>query len=107
MVKHTQTIRRQKPSVFDHFVNLARKGLTYDIVEGSQALILLCWTDSIYNLEELSNILGALSSHFYNGIYFLQFYFFNFHSLELPLCYANFYCLSLVRLIFLEDLAGS
>ena len=31
MVKHTQTIRRQKPtnclSVFDHFVDLARKGL--------------------------------------------------------------------------------
>ena len=33
MVKHTQTIRRQKPtncfSVFDHFVVLALKGLTY------------------------------------------------------------------------------
>ena len=31
MVKHTQTIRRQQPtnclSVFDHFVNLALKGL--------------------------------------------------------------------------------
>ena len=31
MVKHTQTIRRQKPtnclSVFDHFVGLVRKGL--------------------------------------------------------------------------------
>ena len=32
MVKHTQTVRRQKPtnclSVFDHFVELAIKGLT-------------------------------------------------------------------------------
>ena len=28
MVKHTQTIRRQQPVVFDHFVGLARKGLT-------------------------------------------------------------------------------
>ena len=32
MVKHTQTIRRQKPtnclSVFDHFVGLMRKGLS-------------------------------------------------------------------------------
>ena len=37
MVKHTETIRRQKPtnclSMFDHFVNLARQGLItiYDI----------------------------------------------------------------------------
>ena len=33
MVKHTETIRRQKPtncfSVFDHFVVLVLKGLTY------------------------------------------------------------------------------
>ena len=33
MVKHSQTIRRQKPtnclSVFDHFVNLALKGLKF------------------------------------------------------------------------------
>ena len=32
MVKHTQTIRRQRPtnclSVFEHFVELAREGLT-------------------------------------------------------------------------------
>ena len=35
MVKHTQKIRRQKPtnflSVFDHFVELALKGLKGDI----------------------------------------------------------------------------
>ena len=33
MVKHTQTIRREKPtnclSVFDHFVGLAPKGLMF------------------------------------------------------------------------------
>ena len=28
MVKDTQTIRRQKPIVFDHFVGLVLKGLT-------------------------------------------------------------------------------
>ena len=36
MVKHTQTIRRQKPtnclSVFGHFVGLALKGLKYTFV---------------------------------------------------------------------------
>ena len=35
MVKHTQTIRRHQPtnclSVFDHFVNLALKGLKEDL----------------------------------------------------------------------------
>ena len=39
MVKHTQTVRRQKPtnclSVFDHFVRLAPKGLSsfVDVME--------------------------------------------------------------------------
>ena len=36
MVKHTQTIRRQKPtnclSVFNHFVGLALKGLRYQFM---------------------------------------------------------------------------
>ena len=44
MVKHTQTIRRQKPtnclSVFDHFVGLALKGLRY-VDKGKQ--ISRCW----------------------------------------------------------------
>ena len=35
MIKHTQTIRRQKPtnclSVFDHFVGLVLKGLCVEI----------------------------------------------------------------------------
>ena len=36
MVKHTQTIRRQKStncfSMFDHFVGLALKGLNHEII---------------------------------------------------------------------------
>ena len=39
MVKHTQTIRQVLPSVLDHFVGLALKGLTRCIIQTNKTSI--------------------------------------------------------------------
>ena len=57
MVKHTQTIRRQKPmnfwSVLDHFVRLALKGLKIICVEAN--IYYFMYTEFIWQTKVCSN----------------------------------------------------
>ena len=73
-------------------------------------IILVRWLN--YKRKILTNIdihvvIVDPSSDLHIGIFFLQFYISNFHSLYLPLCYEHFYFLFLVQLVFLEDWPGS
>ena len=61
MVKHTQKIRRQKPtnclSVFDHFVNLARKRLSTPLIQFNHWYMIL--HDLLFLLSQTILICGA------------------------------------------------